>query len=613
MVARAAWQVFALATAIKVLLIPSYRSTDFEVHRNWLALTHSLPLKDWYFEKTSEWTLDYPPFFAWFEYVLSHAAKLFDPAMLTVDNLSYASTETVIFQRCSVIATDLVLFLSIGSFLAACRPPKESVAEAARSAVKDAVIMAITFLNPGLLLVDHIHFQYNGFLLGLFIYSVSLMRQGRDLFGGVVYATCLMFKHMYLYVAPLYFVYLLRHHCCPKLEAGGAGQKNETGQRKGKESDQGKAGAAAGPEPPRGFSFARLVVLGGAVLCIFAAAFLPFLAAAAAAAEKPATADATAEEPPVSASMLALRGATTMLAQIGSRLFPFQRGLCHAYWAPNVWALYNFADKVRYSRCVVCQRTGSAGVLSVKGAVSVKGGVCQRRRLSRVRLSKAASVKGASVKGASVKGASVKAHQESASVKVRHSACVSRCTSHVLHEVSAEAPPHTTLTAWPSSTVVDCRRPTRPNPTAAPTAARCPLPAARCPLPAARCPLPAARCPQALSVLLPRVASLAHLVNATAASGNTGGLVQVGAKCMSSRWRGRPRRAAHSTAHPYCALGQAAVAETETHSSRQVCTRKARGESPKRKPEAKARGSQSVTHPLARSLGGWVARSLPVG
>lgn len=62
-------------------------------------------------DATSPWTLDYPPLFAWFEYLLSNVAGFFDIEMLNVQNLNYASSNTILFQRLSVVATDVIYAL----------------------------------------------------------------------------------------------------------------------------------------------------------------------------------------------------------------------------------------------------------------------------------------------------------------------------------------------------------------------------------------------------------------------------------------------------------------------------------------------------------------------
>jgi len=140
-------------------------------------------------------------------------------------------------------------------------------------------------LSPGLLIIDHIHFQYNGFLYGLLILSLVLARrQSTLLWSGVVFAALLCLKHIYLYLAPAYFVYLLRVYCLS-------------------------------PRSVFHIRFYNCVKLAMALGVIFGAACAPFVY-------------------------------WGQAEQLLSRLFPFSRGLCHSYWAPNVWAMYSFTDRV---------------------------------------------------------------------------------------------------------------------------------------------------------------------------------------------------------------------------------------------------------------------------
>ncbi|KAF7814805.1 putative dolichyl pyrophosphate Glc1Man9GlcNAc2 alpha-1,3-glucosyltransferase [Senna tora] len=263
------WWFYLLAACVKVLVFPSYRSTDFEVHRNWLALTHSLPLSQWYFDETSPWTLDYPPFFAYFERFLSIFAHLVDPKIVHLqEGLNYSSNTVIYFQRATVILSDLCLLFGV------YRMTKNLDSR------RQKLIWSLVIWSPMLFIVDHMHFQYNGFLIGILLISLSYLEEGRDVLGGLVFAVLLCFKHLFAVAAPVYFIYLLKHYCWGGMLKG----------------------------------FSRLLIMGAVVTAVFAAAFGPFIYLG-------------------------------QIDQIARRMFPFGRGLCHAYWAPNFWVFYIIFDK----------------------------------------------------------------------------------------------------------------------------------------------------------------------------------------------------------------------------------------------------------------------------
>ena len=167
-----------------------------------------------YTEATSPWTLDYPPFFAWFEYLLSLAARHVDPAMLQIDNLDYASWRTVLFQRFTVIITDLVLFLGCKSLAEAL--PKGQGGRHSRASTLTLLIMT----NAGLLMVDHVHFQYNGLLTGVLLLTIASLARDRVVSGAVWFSVLLHMKHIYLYYAPAVGIYMLRSHCFQSTREG---------------------------------------------------------------------------------------------------------------------------------------------------------------------------------------------------------------------------------------------------------------------------------------------------------------------------------------------------------------------------------------------------------
>lgn len=182
-------------------------------------------------------------------------------------------------------------------------------------------LFTMLVLNAGLLMVDHIHFQYNGVLLGLLLLCVDLALRGRYLSLAVAFSALVCSKHLFVYLAPPFGIFLLRNYCfsgdrslkftAAEVSVGSTGKRSRVGTTEDNAHE-------SAPVVVTGRSFLRFAQLALAALVPVSLAFVPFL--------------------------LQENGRDQLL-QIFRRLFPFGRGLVHAYWAPNIWALYCAGDK----------------------------------------------------------------------------------------------------------------------------------------------------------------------------------------------------------------------------------------------------------------------------
>eukprot|EP00967_Tisochrysis_lutea_P074130 scaffold99481_cov32-Tisochrysis_lutea.AAC.1 len=144
--------------------------------------------------------------------------------------------------------------------------------------------------------------QYNGFMLGILLLSITCLAIDRPRISALLFAVLLNLKHLYLSAAPFFFVHLLAGYVF----------KNHASARD-REMGGIEAGRYIRMTALHG-AVARLVALGSVVVCVFGISLLPFFALG-------------------------------QFWQLIRRLFPFGRGLVHAYWAPNSWALYTAADR----------------------------------------------------------------------------------------------------------------------------------------------------------------------------------------------------------------------------------------------------------------------------
>lgn len=178
---------------------------DYEAQRHWMEITTQLPVSQWYFHDLEWWGLDYPPLTAYHSWLLGKVGALVDPLWFVLHTSRGLDDPTLkVFMRATVIVSEYLIYIPAAVIFVRRLTRLKGINSWNASIALTAILM-----QPGTILIDHVHFQYNTVMLGLVLASMSSVLAGRYMWSCVFFVLALGFKQMALYYAPAVFAYLL--------------------------------------------------------------------------------------------------------------------------------------------------------------------------------------------------------------------------------------------------------------------------------------------------------------------------------------------------------------------------------------------------------------------
>ena len=127
-----------------------------------------------------------------------------------MSNLGYESDETIYFHRLSVIASEIILYCACHQFFSSNALYRNNLED------PTTILFSLIVFNAGLILVDNIHFQYNGMLLGILIFVIAQAHRAQYLSMSSLFSLLVLSKHLFAPLSPLFAIYLIKSYCLEK-------------------------------------------------------------------------------------------------------------------------------------------------------------------------------------------------------------------------------------------------------------------------------------------------------------------------------------------------------------------------------------------------------------